>query len=364
MKKIGLILTLAVFAFGMQSCDQLEEQRNNFLNISDSTESSESLRDKDSEGIFADFHTSKGDIIVKLTFKQTPLTVANFVALAEGTQENNAKPLSTPFYDGLIFHRVIADFMIQGGDPLGTGQGNPGYAFPDEIVNSLKHDGAGVLSMANAGPGTNGSQFFITHKATPWLDGKHTVFGYVVEGQSIVDTIAQGDILEKLTIRRVGRTAKKFDAPKVFKEEMKSIEKAKEKIIKEQQVALKGIVDSLSVNAVSVETKETGLVIIKTFAGSGDKPTVGKEVKVHYRGKLLSGKVFDSSFERKDPIKFPVGVGRVIPGWDEGIMQLVVGDKATLVIPSYLGYGERGAGGVIPPNADLIFDVELIEVVK
>ena len=364
MKKLGLIITLAIFAFGTQSCDQLEEQRNSFFGNEDSPVTSESLRDKDSDGIFADFHTTKGDISVKLTFKQTPLTVANFVALAEGTQENTAKPLGTPFYDGLIFHRVIANFMIQGGDPLGTGQGNPGYAFPDEIVDVLKHDGPGVLSMANSGPGTNGSQFFITHKATPWLDGKHTVFGYVVEGQEIVDTIAQDDVLVKLTIRRVGRDAKKFDAPKVFKSEMNKIQDAKKEILKKQQDALKGIVDSLSVNAVSVETTDTGLVIIKTFAGNGDKPVVGKEVKVHYRGKLLSGKVFDSSFERNEPIKFPVGVGRVIPGWDEGIMQLVVGDKATLIIPSYLGYGERGAGGVIPPNADLIFDVELVEVVK
>ncbi|MCK5906173.1 MAG: peptidylprolyl isomerase [Flavobacteriales bacterium] len=352
----------------MQSCDQLEQQRNSFLNlVGSSTESSTdstSLRDKNSNGIFADFHTTKGDIIVKLTYKETPLTVANFVALAEGTQENTAKPLGTPFYDGLVFHRVIANFMIQGGDPLGTGQGNPGYAFPDEIVPALKHDGPGVLSMANSGPSTNGSQFFITHKATPWLDGKHTVFGYVVEGQNIVDSIAQGDILDKLTIRRVGRDAKKFDAPKVFKDQMQVTLDAKAALLENQKVAFKGIVDSLSVGAVNVVTTESGLVIIKTFSGNGDAPVAGKEVKVHYRGKLFSGKVFDSSFERGEPIAFPVGVGRVIPGWDEGIMALVVGDKATLVIPSYLAYGERGAGGVIPPNADLIFDVELVEVAK
>lgn len=359
MKKIGLIVALAIFAFGMQSCDQEGKKDNTETDFSP-----EALRDIDSDGIFADFHTSKGDIVVKLTYKATPLTVANFVALAEGTQENTAKPIGTPFYDGLIFHRVIADFMIQGGDPLGTGQGNPGYSFPDEIVDSLGHVGPGVLSMANAGPGTNGSQFFITHKATPWLDGKHTVFGYVAEGQSIVDSIAQDDILEKVTIRRVGKSAKKFDAPKVFKEEMASLEEAKAEVLKKQQEALQGIVDSLSVNAVSVNTTDTGLVIIKTFEGNGNKPTAGKEVKVHYTGKLLSGKVFDSSIQRDEPLKFPVGVGRVIPGWDEGIMALVVGDKATLIIPSYLGYGERGAGGVIPPNADLIFDVELVEVVK
>lgn len=372
MKKIGLILTLAVFVFGMQSCDQLEQQRNSFLKLaSSSTESTGSatktnndLRNKNTDGIFVDFHTTKGDIVVKLTYKETPLTVANFVALAEGSQENTAKPMGTPFFDGLKFHRVIANFMIQGGDPLGTGQGNPGYSFPDEIVASLKHDGPGVLSMANSGPNTNGSQFFITHKATPWLDGRHTVFGYVVEGQEVVDSIAQDDIMDKVTIRRVGRDAKKFDAPKVFKDQMQEISDAKAALLEEQKAKLKSIVDSLSANAVSTQTTESGLVIIKTFEGNGDKPVAGKEVKVHYRGKLLDGTVFDSSFERGEPIQFPVGVGRVIRGWDEGIMTLVGGDKATLVIPSYLAYGERGAGGVIPPNADLIFDVELVEVVK
>jgi len=372
MKKIVSILTLAIFVFGIQSCDQLEQQRESFLKLAgSSTESTDSaansnvdLRNKNTNGVFADFHTSKGDIIVKLTYKQTPLTVANFVSLAEGTQENTAKPMGTPFYDGLLFHRVINNFMIQGGDPLGTGEGNPGYQFPDEFVPSLKHDGPGVLSMANSGPNTNGSQFFITHKATPWLDGRHSVFGYVVEGQNIVDSIAQGDVIETVTIRRVGRDAKKFDAPKVFKEELKVIEDAKAEKLKEQEKAFKAIVDSLSVNAIDVETTDTGLVIIKTFAGNGAKPIAGKEVKVHYSGKLLNGKVFDSSYDNQKPIKFPIGVGRVIKGWDEGIMKLVEGDKATFVIPSYLAYGDRGAGGVIPPNADLIFDVELVEVVK
>jgi len=371
MKKIVLILSVAVFALGMQSCDKLEQQRNSFFNLNQSDVKSEAtpesvagLRDGNTDGIFADFQTSKGDIIVKLTYKLTPLTVANFVALAEGTQKNTAKPLGTPFYDGLVFHRVIADFMIQGGDPLGNGQGNPGYAFPDEFVKALKHDGPGVLSMANSGPNTNGSQFFITHKATPWLDGRHTVFGYVVKGQEVVDSIAQGDVIEHIVIRRVGQDAKNFDAPKVFKDDMKAIEDAKAAKLAEEKAALKKIVDTLSKDAVSVETTDSGLTIIKTFAGNGNAPVAGKEVKVHYRGKLLSGKVFDSSFERGEPIAFPVGVGRVIPGWDEGIMKLVVGDKATLVIPSELAYGERGAGGVIPPNADLIFDVELVEAAQ
>jgi len=365
MKRSLIILTMAVVALGMQSCDQLENQKNKFFNESPETlEPFTRSTDKNDDGIYADISTTKGDIIVKLNYKYTPMTVANFIALAEGTQTNTAKPLGTPFYDGIVFHRVIADFMIQTGDPLGTGQGNPGYSFPDEIVDVLKHDSPGVLSMANSGPGTNGSQFFITHKATPWLDGRHTVFGYVVEGQNIVDSIAQGDIMDKVTIRRVGSDAKKFDAPKVFNAEMKAIEDAKADLLKNKEADFNKMVESLKANSISVEKLDSGLVIIKTEEGKGEKPTAGQTVKVHYRGKLFNGKVFDSSFERNEPIKFPVGVGRVIRGWDEGIMELRVGDKATLIIPSDLAYGERGAGGVIPPNADLIFDVELVELVK
>jgi peptidylprolyl isomerase len=144
------------------------------------------------------------------------MTVANFVGLAEGKVKNTAKPEGTPYYDGIKFHRVIPDFMIQGGDPNGTGSGGPGYAFADEIHPDLKHTRPGTLSMANAGPATNGSQFFITHKATDWLDGKHAVFGYVTEGQDVVNAIAQGDVIEKVTIEAVGKDAKNFDATAVL----------------------------------------------------------------------------------------------------------------------------------------------------
>jgi peptidyl-prolyl cis-trans isomerase A (cyclophilin A) len=170
------------------------------------------------KGIYAMIKTSKGDIILMLEYQKTPLTVANFIGLAEGKLDNKAKASGIPFYNGLKFHRVIKDFMIQGGDPAGNGSGGPGYKFKDEIVPELKHDRPGILSMANAGPATNGSQFFITHKETPWLDGKHTVFGHVIVGQDVVNAIVQGDTIESIEIKRVGKEAKRFHAVKTFNE--------------------------------------------------------------------------------------------------------------------------------------------------
>ena len=307
------------------------------------------------EGIYARFTTSKGQILVQLTHDKTPGTVGNFVALAEGNLENSAKPQGTPYYDGLKFHRVIADFMIQGGCPLGTGTGDPGYKFDDEFVPELKHDGPGVLSMANAGPGTNGSQFFITHTATPWLDGKHTVFGKVVEGQDVVDAIAQDDVIETLAIERVGEAAQNWNAVEAFRVFENSRAKREEEAKKAAQEAL----DKL---AAGFDQTDSGLRYKIIQKGSGAQAETGKSVSVHYEGSLDNGQVFDSSYRRKDPITFTLGIGQVIQGWDEGIALLKEGDKARFVIPSYLGYGERGAGGVIPPNATLVFDVELIKV--
>jgi len=307
------------------------------------------------EGIYARFTTSKGQILVQLTHDKTPGTVGNFVALAEGNLENSAKPQGTPYYDGLKFHRVIADFMIQGGCPLGTGTGDPGYKFDDEFVSELKHDGPGVLSMANAGPGTNGSQFFITHTATPWLDGKHTVFGKVVEGQEVVDAIAQGDVIETLAIERVGDAAQNWNAVEAFR----VFENARAKREEEPKKAAQEALDKL---AAGFDQTDSGLRYKIIQKGSGAQAEKGKSVSVHYEGSLDNGQVFDSSYRRKDPITFTLGIGQVIQGWDEGISHLKEGDKARFVIPSYLGYGERGAGGVIPPNATLVFDVELVKV--
>ncbi|WP_053972520.1 peptidylprolyl isomerase [Mangrovimonas sp. ST2L15] len=307
------------------------------------------------DGLYAKFQTPKGDILVNLEYEKTPGTVGNFVALAEGNLENEARPQGKPYYDGLKFHRVIPDFMIQGGCPQGTGSGNPGYQFDDEFHPDLKHDGPGVLSMANAGPGTNGSQFFITHVETPWLDNNHTVFGKVVEGQDVVDAIAQGDTIDHVEIIRQGEAAEKFHAVEAFR----TFEGAREKRLLEEQAAREAELDKL---AAGFKRTDSGLRYQILQEGSGKAAQKGQTVSVHYKGQLADGTVFDSSYKRNAPIDFPLGVGQVIPGWDEGIGLLKVGDKARLVIPSDLGYGARGAGGVIPPHATLVFDVELVDV--
>jgi len=305
------------------------------------------------DGIYAKFNTSKGAITVKLTHDKTPGTVGNLVALAEGNLENKVKPQGTPYYDGLKFHRVIPDFMIQGGCPLGTGTGDGGYKFDDEFHPDLTHNGPGVLSMANAGPGTNGTQFFITHVATPWLDNKHTVFGHVVEGQEVVDAIAQGDALDTLEIIRVGAAAEAWNAVEAFR----TFEGSREKRLAEARAAQKEALDKVSAGFSETASGLRYQIIQK---GSGVKAEKGQQVSVHYQGALIDGTVFDSSYKRKEPIEFQLGIGQVISGWDEGLQLLHVGDKARFVIPSDLAYGSAGAGGVIPPDAILVFDVELV----
>jgi FKBP-type peptidyl-prolyl cis-trans isomerase len=306
-------------------------------------------------GIYAKFNTAKGTILVKLTHDITPGTVGNFVGLAEGQLENSARPMGKPYYDGLKFHRVIPDFMIQGGCPKGQGTGGPGYNFDDEFHPSLKHDKPGVLSMANAGPGTNGSQFFITHIPTNWLDGKHTVFGHVIEGQDVVDAVSGDDALESIEIIRVGDEAKNWNAIEAFR----TFEGSRAKRIAEQKKMAEEALEKLAAGFLKTESGLRYQIIQK---GNGTQAEKGKKVSVHYQGALENGQVFDSSYKRKQPIEFQLGVGQVIEGWDEGIALLQVGDKARFVIPSYLGYGASGAGGVIPPDATLVFDVELMDV--
>ena len=334
MKKI-VILTLALIGFSNLGFSQ----------------------EKKVEGIFAEFNTSKGRITVQLEYQKTPITVANFMTLAEGKNSQITGALKgKPFYDGLKFHRVISDFMIQGGCPKGDGSGDPGYKFDDEFVADLKHSGKGILSMANAGPKTNGSQFFITHKATPHLDGRDTVFGHVTSGLDVVDKIVKDDVINTVKIIRIGKDAKKFNAEKVFtdyfakKAEADKIEAEKQKVAKEK--ALKEFENAT--------TTASGLKYIVLQQGSGNKPVATSNVKVHYTGMFLDGKVFDSSVQRGETIDF--GLNQVIQGWTEGVQLMAEGSKYKFYIPSKLAYGERGAGGVIPPNTDLIFEVELIKI--
>ncbi|MDD5168067.1 MAG: peptidylprolyl isomerase [Syntrophales bacterium] len=310
------------------------------------------------EGLYAKFLTSKGDILIKLEFEKTPVTVANFVGLAEGVKESN-RGKGVRFYDGLTFHRVIPDFMIQGGDPEGTGAGGPGYQFLDEIDPSLTHDGPGVLSMANSGPGTNGSQFFITHVKTPWLDGKHTVFGHTVEGQNVVNAIRTGDTIKAVEIIRVGDKARAFKADQasfdaLLAELRQDLAQGKKKMDARDVAVIK----EKYPHAI---TLPSGLMYVVLAYGTGEKtPSRGTTVRVNYTGRLLNGTKFDSTAERGGPLQFPVGVGRVIKGWDEAFLSMKKGEKRILIIPPYLGYGEMEIGPV-PPNSILVFEAELLD---
>jgi cyclophilin family peptidyl-prolyl cis-trans isomerase len=313
------------------------------------------------DGLYANIITNKGEILVTLEFEKTPMTVANFVGLAEGTKElgGGSGKGGTRYYDGLTFHRVIPDFMVQGGCPLGTGTGGPGYTFPDEIDPTLTHDRPGVLSMANSGPGTNGSQFFITHVPTPWLDGKHTVFGHVVSGQDVVNAIKKDDVIERLEIVRVGSAAEAFKTDQAAFDNLQAtmkdrqLEKEVDALEAQQKLIEKDFPDAIATSS--------GLKYVVVEEGTGDEtPAQGANVTAHYTGKLLNGQKFDSSYDRGEPIQFPVGSGRVIKGWDEAFLSMKKGEKRVLIIPPELGYGASGRGP-IPPNATMIFDVELVD---
>lgn len=354
------------------------------------------------EGIFATISTNKGNIVVQLEYQKTPVTVANFIALAEGknTFVTDEKLKAKPFYDGLKFHRVIKDFMIQGGDPSGNGSGGPGYAFKDEFTD-LKFEKGGVLAMANSGPATNGSQFFITHKDTPWLNGKHTIFGHVTQGMEIVNLIAQDDVILKVTITRKGTSAKAFDAPKVFSDyysnkaedakKQAAIDAENQKKQAEIQAEAKKVylekygsviaakAAYLATVKAGATTTPSGLAYKITQKGTGVKPVDGTTFYFNYAGYFEDGSLFDSSYEdvckaygKYDANRaaqngyraFPFEAGKkdgMIPGFLEGLSLISYGDKAVIFIPSNLAYGEKGAGGVIPPNAMLIFEIEMIE---
>ncbi len=354
------------------------------------------------DGIFAEMETSKGKILLQLEYQKTPITVANFITLAEGTNPyvTLEKFKNKPFFDGIIFHRVIKDFMVQGGDPLGNGSGDPGYKFKDEITD-LKHNKGGILSMANSGPATNGSQFFITHKETPWLDGKHTVFGHVVTGMDVVNKIEQNDVINKVRIIRNGKDAKAFNAAKVFtdyfgnkaeddKKQAKLMEESKQKLALEQAEAARAMDLKLApvkaqklamfnnLRAKSTKTP-SGLQYQIISKGTNVKPAAGSQIYIFYAGYFEDAGLFDSNYEdtNKEYLRFdekramqngyqpfPFTAGQkqgLIPGFLEALDHMTIGDKLIAFIPSELGYGAAGQGGVIPPNANIIFEIELLD---
>ncbi len=318
------------------------------------------------DGVYAQVFTDKGEILMKLYFEDTPLTVANFVSLAEGTSTIVADSLKgKKFYNGLPFHRVISNFMIQGGDIQRNGMGDPGYKFADEFPKNesgdllFTHAKKGMLSMANSGPNTNGSQFFITHKKTPWLDGKHTIFGEVVKGLPIVDSIQQGDLIHKIRIERIGKMADAYNAAKVFTESLEALKK--EALLKKEQQVNDSIAFSIRMKESKATILKSGLKILTLQKGNGRQPKPGDKISVHYTGYFADGKVFDSSFKRKQPFDFTVAVDRVIKGWTEGVQRIEEGGKARLFIPYQLAYGER-AYGRIPAKATLLFDVEIVKI--
>jgi len=336
------------------------------------------------KGIYASMETDKGEIFLELYPEKAPLTVANFVGLAEG----NLKVFDSikhkePYYDGVVFHRVISDFMIQGGDPTGKGSGGPGYQFWDEADNGLKHE-KGVISMANAGPHTNGSQFFITHVATPHLNGKHTVFGKVLEGQEVVDQIEENDTIQTVEIIRKGLKYSLFYNPsrrfrKAYESRAKVVEKQRLKEEKRKAQDKVRLIEAKEQSPEDYKTyffdlikemdpdvlqTESGLVYKVTSEGGGKMAKPGDKVSVHYVGKRLYGDKFDASRDRGKPLEFKYQVQRLIKGFDEGVGLVGEGGEITVYIPYYLGYGKRGKRPQIPPYADLIFEIELLSVEK
>ncbi|MBT8295899.1 MAG: peptidylprolyl isomerase [Gramella sp.] len=344
------------------------------------------------DGMYAEFNTSMGPIVAELYFEETPMTVASFVSLAEGTSKMaDSTYEGKKYYDGLLFHRVIDGFMIQGGDPTGTGSGGPGYKYPDEFVDTLSHDTKGVLSMANAGPGTNGSQFFITLAPVKQLDNRHTVFGKIVKGQDVVDSIGKVEtgprdkpvkdvVMNEVNIIRKGSAAKKFEAAKVFETELAEIESKKEEEAKKMQEMAAKKASEFDALEAKADSLDSGLKIYFETTGDGEKPKNGQTVNVIYEGYFADGNIFDTN---REEIAQEMGIWNeqraaqggygpmatvygpdapMIPGFKEGMQQMNIGDEAVIWIPSHLGYGERGAGGVIPPNSDLIFRIKLVDI--
>ncbi|MDG1730281.1 MAG: peptidylprolyl isomerase [Algibacter sp.] len=345
------------------------------------------------DGLYAEFITSKGVMVAKLEQEKAPITVANFVSLAEGTNTMvKEKYKKKKFYNGLIFHRVMDKFMIQGGDPLGTGQGNPGYKFKNEFHPDLKHDRPGILSMANSGPNTNGSQFFITEIPKPHLDNNYNVFGSLVIGLNIQDSISNVEtdnrnrplkdvVIEALHIIRKGRSAKQFDAPNVFENHFAVAERLEKEKKTKAAATLKATQDKFKKQKAEAITLDSGLQYYISEKGTGEDLKENSEVLTDYTVYFENGKLLETSklevaeqldavnekrkaANRYQPIIANIGPdAQMVSGFKEGLQQLNVGDKATLFIPYHLAYGEAGRRG-IPGKSNIIFEVEILELIK
>jgi len=326
------------------------------------------------EGLYGLFETNFGSFTVKFYYDLVPVTVGNFVGLASGliefTDPNTEKLTKKKFYDGLIFHRIIDDFMIQGGDPLGKGYGGPGYKFPDEFNDSLTHNKAGIVSMANSGPNTNGSQFFITLKETPHLDGIHTVFGEVVSGMDTIEKIAKVKVepnnnkpykdvyIKSIKIVAVGENAKKFDSVEAFSE--KNREKLANDNIRKKEAETENLLRKLGVTQDGVVVIGNGLKYFIKRESKGDIIKKGDSILINYSGYLTNGTMFDSNINRGEPVGITIGVGKEMPGLDEGILGMRINERRIIVVPYYMAYGTNGIPGVIPPMSTLILDVEVV----
>jgi peptidylprolyl isomerase len=310
------------------------------------------------DGLYARLTTGKGEVMIRLEYQKAPLTVGNFVGLAEGRLDASK---GKKYFDGLSFHRVVKDFVVQTGDPRGDGSGGPGYEFPNEIASDLTYDAEGIVGMANAGPNTNGSQFFITMTATPNLNGSYSIFGKVVTGMDVVKQIAQGDKLIKVEILRNGSDARSFTADQAaFNSRLTPLVAAIKKAADDKRAA---DVAAIKQRWPDLVPDADGIYQKTLKAGSGDGPKVGQTVSVSYKGMLVNGQVFDQSDLHGGPVDFQVGVGKIIPGWDKVVMQMKKGEKRMIVIPPELAYGSRGTpGGPIAPDSFLAFEVELVNL--
>ncbi|CAB9540480.1 Peptidyl-prolyl cis-trans isomerase (EC 5.2.1.8) [uncultured Gammaproteobacteria bacterium] len=299
------------------------------------------------DGLYANLHTNQGDIIVQLAYKKAPLTVINFVGLAEGTKRSNVK-IGKPFYNGLKFHRVIDNFMIQGGDPKGNGTGGPGYQFADEF-SDLKHDSGGILSMANSGPGTNGSQFFITHTATPHLNDKHTVFGRVVKGMEVVNSIKQEDFIRKLNIIRIGDEAKKFQT-----DEAAFQAQSKKYLVKNNEKLTKFV----KKNYPNAKARNSRHFIQVNQAGTGAKSNTGNVVKVNISFRISNKEIKEVKEvkEIKEIITFTLGDGTIHNDIEQSILGMKVGEKRTVIM--------RDDINIMPKGSFVIVNLELISISK